>query len=161
MSKWISPTYTAFTEQEVLNQVLDTTLRLLKIMPYGQNGASAIAFQSDANGNLRVSAGGVAASASITAATATGAGTTVSLLVAQANFSMQVVYTSVPSLLIVNLEGSLNGTNWQTLVQWSSASQGNGAIMSAIGTPVTYIRANILTLNGGASPTVTVNITAT
>lgn len=91
---------------------------------------------------------------SLDAATATGAGTAFDLGVGHAKFGLQVKHTGSPTSVVVSLEASVNGTDWFSLGTWDSASQGNGDIVFVVDRPVIHIRANLTTLTGGTSPTV-------
>jgi hypothetical protein len=96
----------------------------------------------------------------------TGAGNALGI-VARGNFGLYSHYTWQTivaagggglSALTVNLEGSLDGTNWFTLDQTTNAT---GETRHVAGKPVRYIRANIVTSTvSSGSPTVTVNFAA-
>lgn len=85
-------------------------------------------------------------------------------IVARGNFALYPHYTwhiiagdggsNTFSALAINLEGSLDGTNWFTLDQTSSAT---GEARHVTGKPVRYVRANVTTstVNAG-SPTITI-----
>jgi len=73
---------------------------------------------------------------------------------------VQVVHTGSPSTVTLTLEGSLDGVNWFTLATWSSGSLSSGAIVWAADKPVSQVRANLGTLSGGTSPTVTALLVA-
>ena len=87
------------------------------------------------------------------AATATGASAYVNEY--SSNYAVQVVVTGSPSAVTVNLEGSLDGVNF---VQLGTASA--AGMFWVTDTPVKYVRANLATLTGGTSPTVTVTMSA-
>jgi len=104
---------------------------------------------------------------SIAAAAATGAGVSSHLGLPMPIHSMQVVTTGVPTGCVVDLEGSLDGTNWFLLVRWDITVQANKEFVTAsafAGTNlrafpvVSYVRANLTTLSGGTAPTVTATI---
>ena len=100
-----------------------------------------------------------AAATSLAAVTATGAGTATYLGSVRANHAIQVTYTSNPTAVAVNLEGSLDGTNWRTLGSWSIAGgQASGDIVWITGKAAIWVRANLATLTGGTSPAVTATI---
>lgn len=104
---------------------------------------------------------------SLNAATATGAGISADLYVPHAVHSMQVVVTGAPATCKVDLEGSMDRTNWKVLTTWDVTVQSSGDIITAsafAGTgikaypAVPYVRANLTTLTGGTAPTVTAMI---
>lgn len=64
-----------------------------------------------------------------------------------------VSVTGSPSFT-VQLEGSLDGVNWTSFGQ---ASSGTFSVILA-GTLLRYVRANLVSLAGGSSPTVTASI---
>ena len=76
-------------------------------------------------------------------------------------FSVQVGATGgTPTLWNVVLEGSLDGTNFSTILSHTSANLG---LNSIIGTgnqvfPCTYIRIKVVTLTLGIATSITVNI---
>lgn len=80
--------------------------------------------------------------------------------------SMQVVHTGSPTV-VVGLEGSLDGVNFDILVTWDSGVQANGDMVTASafsGTGIKaypvirYVRANCTTFTGGTNPTLTAQI---
>ena len=93
------------------------------------------------------------------AATATGAGSMYALPPSQfdglaSNYTWQVITTGAPASLSVKFEGSNDGGNtWATL---DTSTQTGGELRAVANTPVTLVRANVATLTGGTSPTVTV-----
>lgn len=96
---------------------------------------------------------------SLNAVTATGAGSAVQLGSVRANHAIQVVYTSNPTALVVNLEGSLDGTHWVTLGSWSIVGgQASGDIVWITGKAAAWTRANWASVTGGTSPAVTATI---
>jgi len=90
-------------------------------------------------------------------ATATGAGTAEALASPMSKFTMQTVVTDVPTAVSVTLQGSLDGSNWTTIATSTSTT---GDQQSVVDKPQTYVRANLGTLTGGVSPTVTVYVAA-
>lgn len=126
----------------------------------GSPAAMAVAL-TDGEGNLvTVSGGGSLStssgsgpSTSLNAVTATGAGTVVDLGVVRSVHTMQTTVTGAPSAVTVNLEGSLSaGGPWAVLVASTSTA---GDVQTVSGKAVRYVRANLVTLTGGTSPTVT------
>ncbi len=121
-------------------------------------GASSLATAVGASpapvyGKLSVGAGLLPLS-SLAAAAATGGGTPYDLGVCHGNFSMAVTVAGGPSGCGVQLQGSLDGTNWYSLGSATSNTSGT-AVATASNTPARYVRANLTTLTGGTSPTVT------
>jgi len=74
------------------------------------------------------------------------------------NWTVQIKYTSNPSSVIVDIEGSLDGANYTQIAQHTAAAADD--IFHISGKPVKYIRANLTALTGGTSPEVTVWIEA-
>lgn len=119
---------------------------------------------------------------SLNGATTTGAGTTVDLGLIRKRFVMNWTTTGNPSAVTINLEGTVNitdpgnpsinqGQNWVTLAtatwpdpnnaaaQLAGKSFSPGGSVTALSGGVRYIRANLVTLSGGSSPTVTATVT--
>jgi hypothetical protein len=93
---------------------------------------------------------------SLDAATSTGAGIAVDLGEVLTTHSMIAVATGSPSNRHVELQGSHDGFVWAVL---ATADPGDaGLATTVINTPLRYVRANLATLAGGTSPTVTVTI---
>lgn len=93
------------------------------------------------------------------AATATGAGSEHSLNKLYETHTVQANITGAPTAVTVALEGSLDGVLWFTLASHTfSAAEltATGAMFHVVQKPVTKVRANVTTLTGGTSPTVTV-----
>lgn len=63
--------------------------------------------------------------------------------------------TGAPTTVSVTLQGSLDGVNWFVLATSSSTT---GDYQSVADKPVFFVRANLATLTGGTSPTVTARI---
>ena len=87
-------------------------------------------------------------------------------IVARGNFGLYSHYTwqvlvggtGSLSALTLNLEGSLDGTNWFQLDQTTNAA---GEARHVTGKPVRYVRANVITSTvSSGSPTVTVYFAA-
>lgn len=97
---------------------------------------------------------GLPALTSLSAATATGAGTPFNLLLCHANFTIAVTVTGAPASCAVQLQGSLDGTNWYSMGSASNNTSGTSAV-NVSNTPAIWVRANLTTLTGGTSPTVT------
>jgi hypothetical protein len=92
--------------------------------------------------------------ASLNAATATGAGTSRDLEGLYRYVTMAMSATGSPSTVNIDLEGSHDGTNWVVLTG-AALSQGAVSVNAHL---IRYVRANLKTLTGGSSPTVTATI---
>lgn len=103
---------------------------------------------------------GAVALTSLSAATATGAGTSQAYTFARQAFALQVTSTGTPTAVIVNLEASLDGSHWFKVGAWNSTLQTTGDIVFVSDAPCYTIRANLATLTGGTSPTVTATVAA-
>lgn len=95
----------------------------------------------------------------LTAATATGAGASVRLKKGVQEHTVQVIITGAPTAVTVALESSLNdGVTWNSIGTYAF-SAGDLAAASAmyhvVNKPAELVRANVTTLTGGTSPTVT------
>jgi hypothetical protein len=135
--------------------------------PYDDNGVPIASTQTGA-GSLATPVGGspapVFAKLSVgaglpplvgqNAAGTTGAGTVYDQGVCHGNFTVAVTVTGAPSGCAVQLQGSLDGTNWYSLGAATSNTSGTAAV-SVANSPARYVRANLTTLTGGTSPTVT------
>lgn len=107
---------------------------------------------SFAGGALPTSSGS-GPTASLSAVTATGAGTVVDLGVVRSSHTMQTTVTGAPATVSVNIEGSLAAAGpWAVLANSTSTT---GDVQTASGKAVRYVRANLVTLTGGTAPTVT------
>ncbi len=88
-------------------------------------------------------------------ATTTGTGDVLTFVTpSQCQISLQVVYTGAPSVVHVHLEGTINGVDWDNVLDAQPGA--SGAIVAAVINPVTALRANLITLTGGTSPAVSV-----
>ena len=97
----------------------------------------------------------------LNAATATGAGSEVGFGKSQEILTFQVDATGSPTAVVMDIEGSLDGTNFAQLAQHTFSADeiaAQLAIFHISGKPVEQIRANLTTLTGGTSPTVTVRM---
>ena len=72
-----------------------------------------------------------------------------------ANAFMQIAETGSPSTSSVNLECSLDGTNWTVLGTSTSTSSTSALVYGTSGVPFRLLRANVTATTGGTSPTVT------
>ena len=72
-------------------------------------------------------------------------------------FAWDTIVTGSPATVSVTLEGSLDGTNWFVLATNTSTSN---ALSHVVDKPVRFIRAQLGTLTGGSSPTISVGIAA-
>lgn len=96
---------------------------------------------------------------SLSAVAVTGAGSVQALSRPCKNVSMQVSFTGGSPTVKVNLQGSIDGSNWFTLVSFDTGSSNvSGDVVGAATITVLYLRANVATLSGGTSPTVTATV---
>lgn len=94
----------------------------------------------------------------LSAATATGTGDGVEVP-NRSKHSVQVTITGGPTTVVVAFEGSLDGSTWAAYATHTmSAAElaASAAIFSVVNKPAGWVRANVTTLSGGTSPTVTV-----
>lgn len=95
----------------------------------------------------------------LAAAVATGAGNQVALRKAINNHTVQAVITGGPTAVTVALESSLdNGVSWSSIGShaFSAGDLSAGfAMFHIVDKPAELVRANVTTLTGGTSPTVT------
>lgn len=68
------------------------------------------------------------------------------------HYTWATTITGTPSGVTLNLEGSIDGTNWYQIDQSISTS---GEMRSVVNRAVRWVRLNLLSLTGGTSPTVT------
>ena len=88
-------------------------------------------------------------------ATSTGAGTGENLGNGFAIHTWEVVVTGGPSTVSVTLQGSLNNSTWYTL---DTSTTTTSEMRHVVNKKVRFVRANVATLTGGTSPTITVRI---
>lgn len=88
------------------------------------------------------------------AAAATGTSDSITLRKIPSKYSMQLIVTGSPTTLVVDLEGSLNGTDFIAVVQ--STATASGSMTFNVDEPIRYVRANVTAISGGTTPTVTV-----
>jgi hypothetical protein len=101
-----------------------------------------------------LSASGTSAIALLTNVSTTGAGSATNLSTTYLNVIMQLVIVSGSVTVIsCDLEGSLNSTNWYTIVNLASAVNGTAVRSNII--PFIYLRANLVTLTG-TSPVISI-----
>lgn len=98
---------------------------------------------------------GVFDAAQIASLSGVGAGGTITLERALSNFTVQTVVTGGPTAVSLKLQGSLDGSNWSDLATSTSTT---GDQQYVVDKPQKYLRANLGTLTGGASPKVTVYV---
>ena len=99
----------------------------------------------------------------LSAAAATGAGTTYSFGLDGNNqlpnrWIWEMTSTGSATGLRVDIEGSFDGTNWY---QVDTSTTTTNYMRWVVDKPVPYIRANLVTLTGGTTPTVTVKLMGT
>lgn len=87
-------------------------------------------------------------------ASLTATGTTTATQVEANYHTVQVTVTGSPSACTVRLEGSLDNVNFFDLS--GSQTCTSSTMFHVDGKPVSYVRANLLTLSGGTSPSVAV-----
>lgn len=94
---------------------------------------------------------------SLDAVTATGAGDVLSFDKPRSPLALQVAVTGAPSSAVVSLQASLDGVTWSdvTGIQGAGATNLGGSDFLAL-----FLRANLVELTGGTSPTVTAFIAA-
>lgn len=109
----------------------------------------------DSSGNLCVTSGGAQQTVVtlLNAVTATGAGSITTLSTGMEIHTWTTVVTGAPSAVSINLEGSIDGTNFFTLDNETTTTSD---MQHVVNKAVTSIRANLATLTGGTAPTVTV-----
>lgn len=98
---------------------------------------------------------------SLNAATATGLGTAIHLGVPREDHAMQVVFTGSPTAVKVLLWGSLDGTNYgSTPAATFDTADGlvSGDKIGVSESNFTHVLADLVTLTGGTTPTVTARI---
>nr|BDD46000.1 hypothetical protein 10 [Gammaproteobacteria bacterium] len=94
----------------------------------------------------------------LNAASSTGTGVHCSLGEPRANHTVAVTITGAPSAVTIDLEGSLDGVNWvqlQTHTFDAGELSDEKGMFHSVNTLVNHVRANLTTLTGGTSPTVT------
>lgn len=76
--------------------------------------------------------------------------------------TMQVEWTSNPSVVIVYLWGSMDGTNYSKLATFdrTGAALISGDIVSVDNALCTHLKAELVTLTGGTAPAVTAQISS-
>jgi hypothetical protein len=89
----------------------------------------------------------------LNAATATGAGPGMDLYGSASIFTFYKRITGVFTGLVVNYEGSLDGTNWFQIGTDNTTSAG---VTFVVDKPVKHIRANVTTFTGGTNVSVDV-----
>lgn len=97
----------------------------------------------------------------LNAAAVTGAGSTqrVSLIPSQHTVQATMGGGTVATAVTLDLEGSLDDTTWVQLARHAFSAgdiSAEAAMFHVVDKPVKYVRANLITLTGGVSPTVTV-----
>lgn len=101
---------------------------------------------------------------SLDAVSAVGVGAQTEFDTPKLSISMQVSFTGSPTSVVVGLEGSVDGQNFVQLREFNTSQNSNGDIVTNVpaspSAPVIVARANLITLTGGTSPTVTATIAA-
>jgi hypothetical protein len=94
----------------------------------------------------------------LNAVTSTGAGAIRLLANLTRHHTLAVVVTGAPTAVVIALEGSIDGTTFfalETLTFDAGEITAEQAIIHSVDKPVTHIRANLITLTAGTTPTVT------
>jgi hypothetical protein len=92
------------------------------------------------------------------AATGTGASASLALRKIVEGHTVQINITGSPTAVTVDIEGSLDNSNWsRVLTSAMSAAEltAGTSIAHVEDKPVRFVRLNLITLTGGTSPTVT------
>ena len=97
----------------------------------------------------------------LNAALVTGAGSTqkVSMIPSEHTVQAKMGGAVVATAVTVDLEGSLNDTDWFQLARHAFSAgdiTAEGAMFHVQDKPVRFVRANLITLTGGTTPSVTV-----
>jgi hypothetical protein len=87
----------------------------------------------------------------LNAAVATGASPAFDLVRPHRTFTFEKNIAGVFTVLVVNYEGSMNGTTWY---QIGTDNAITAAVSFAVDKPCRYVRANVTTFTGGTSVTV-------
>ena len=98
---------------------------------------------------------------SLNAVTTTGPGASIDLVTPRRSVRMVTTVTGSPSAVVVNFEGSMDNATW-TVLGTSTGNAVSNALpggtytdtVTSVGPEVRYMRGNVVTLTGGASPTV-------
>jgi hypothetical protein len=100
----------------------------------------------------------MAAIALLDAVTSTGDGPAKLLANLTRHHTLQVVVTGDPTVVVVTLKGSLDGTTFfvlETVTFDAGEITAEAAIRFSVDKAVTHVRANLVTLTAGTTPTVT------
>ncbi|MDP2362896.1 MAG: hypothetical protein Q8M94_03900 [Ignavibacteria bacterium] len=89
----------------------------------------------------------------LNAVTGTGAGVSNTLKALFGKMTWEIVVTGDPTVVQVDLEGSINNSTWYAL---DSSTTLTSEMRHVVNKPVNYVRANLITLTAGTAPTVTV-----
>jgi hypothetical protein len=98
---------------------------------------------------------------SLNAATATGAGDVAAVAGSAAlggvpkKIAWEVRVTGSPSAMQVDLEGSLDNSNWYQIDTYNTVAN---TLRQVVDKAAKFVRARLVTLTGGSSPTVTARI---
>lgn len=92
---------------------------------------------------------------SLAAVTTTGAGSVLDFRATVGLIAITTTVTGAPTTVLLYLEGSLDNTNWFHL---GTSTSTTGETVTISGSDAQYVRANLKTLTGGTSPTVTATI---
>jgi len=92
----------------------------------------------------------------LNAVTATGLGASKDLEGVGSTFDILLFTTGSPTTVTVSLEGSHDGTNWYAIT--NPVATLSVPHVSITGFLFRFVRANLITLTGGSSPTVTATV---
>jgi len=94
---------------------------------------------------------------SLNAATSVGPGIAIIPDTPKTKASLQLSYTGSPTEAEVSVEYTIDRANWKSLAVFAASSDPSGKLVTVgdLG-PFTAMRANLTSLTGGSSPTVTV-----
>lgn len=98
----------------------------------------------------------------LNAATADGNGTAIDYTTSRRTFGMQYILAGDVNFTggTVNLQGSLDGTNYFTIATLTIGTDASGKIVFAVDKPARYVRVNAASLAGGTNPTVSAYVVA-
>jgi hypothetical protein len=95
----------------------------------------------------------------LNAETVVGTDTDAEEVTGASKLGVQVVTTGSPASFAVELQGSIDGANWVTLVTATNSAI-NGYGQGAAQGPAQFIRLHLASLSGGTSPTVSASVVA-
>lgn len=78
--------------------------------------------------------------------------------------AVQATFTGAPTVVRLDLQGSLDGTTWSNLAEHTATADEltDGALLyHVVYKPVIFVRLNLVTLTGGTAPTLTAKYAST